>query len=84
MSLISLLARQYMLQGVPRIVIVRAIAYASSECYKALAHCTLDLRCSSRSKKWSGHGLTGPTGSYAYVWSDVTQVYQCYTVLHGH
>ena len=21
-------------------------------------------------KNWSGHGLTGPTGSYAYVYSD--------------
>ena len=38
---------------------------ASSGCDKPAA--LLILLYSSRSKKWSGHGLTGPAGSYAYA-----------------
>ena len=57
-SFISLLARQYTLQGVP-ITIARAIAYD-------VVGVTTSCRTPSRSKKWSDYGLTSPTGSYAY------------------
>ena len=57
-------------QGVP-IAIAHAIACASSECDKLIACALLILLYSSRSKKWSDHGLTGPTGSYAY---DIFQI----------